>query len=225
MRVLLVEDNLELAGNICDYLALNGLVMDHARTGIQSFSLIERDSYDAIILDVMMPGLDGFETCRQLRQRSQCQIPTIFLTARTDLEDKIKGFAVGADDYLTKPFAMAELYCRLLALHSRGKRKDIGALSFLELELNTQTGRVTREGKLLNLNKIQYQILLTLIKQSPAIVSRNDLEYEIWGDNPPESDILRSHIYQLRQIIDKPFAESYIQTVHGKGIKLSSSVV
>jgi DNA-binding response OmpR family regulator len=221
--VLLVEDNLELAGNICDYLELNGLITDHARTGKQSFSLVERGSYDVIIMDVMMPGLDGFETCRQLRQRCHCQTPTIFLTARTDLEDKIKGFEVGADDYLTKPFAMTELYCRLLALYSRGKRKDVGTLTFLELELDTQAGTVTRSGRVLSLNKIQYQILLSLIKHSPAIVSRNDLEYKIWGDDIPESDVLRSHIYQLRKIIDRPFSQSYIQTVHGKGIKLSTS--
>ncbi|MEH6443546.1 MAG: response regulator transcription factor [Oceanospirillaceae bacterium] len=221
MRILLVEDNLELAGNICDYLELNGILTDHANTGKQSFTLIERASYDVIIMDVMMPGIDGFETCRQLRQRCQCQIPTIFLTARTDLEDKIKGFEAGADDYLTKPFAMAELHCRLLALHMRGKRQDIGELSFLDLKLNTQTGLVTRAGLTVNLNKIQYQILLTLIKHSPAIVSRDDLEYEIWGEDLPDTDILRSHIYQLRKIIDKPFTQAYIQTVHGKGIKLS----
>ena len=222
MRILLVEDNLELAGNICDYLELKGVVADHASTGKQSFHLVEHSSYDVIIMDVMMPGLDGFETCEQLRQRCQCQVPTIFLTARADLEDKIKGFESGGDDYLTKPFDMAELYCRLSALNSRGKRKDIGKLKFLDLELETQTGSVTRAGKSLSLNKIQYQILLTLIKHSPAIVTRNDLEYEIWGDDLPDSDILRSHIYQLRKVIDKPFAQSYIQTVHGKGIKLSA---
>lgn len=221
MRILLVEDNLELAGNICDYLELNRVIVDHASTGKQSFNLIERSNYDVIIMDVMMPGLDGFETCRELRQRCQCQIPTIFLTARASLEDKIKGFEVGADDYLTKPFEMAELHLRLLALNSRGKRTDIGKLSFLDLHLETQTGIVTREGKVINLNKIQYQILTTLLKHSPALVSRSDLEYRIWGDDLPDSDILRSHIYQLRKAVDKPFTQDYIQTVHAKGFKLS----
>ncbi len=221
LRVLLVEDNLELAGNICDFLELQQIVTDHARTGKQSLSLIEQSNYDVIIMDVMMPGMDGFETCRLLRDRSLCQTPTIFLTARTNLDDKLKGFQSGGDDYLTKPFEMAELHCRLLALCSRGNRKDIGMLYFHDLEVNVQTGIATREGKVLNINKIQYQILLTLLKHAPALVSRSDLEYEIWGDDLPDNDILRSHLYQLRQIIDKPFSQAYIQTVHAKGIKLS----
>ena len=140
---------------------------------------------------------------------------------RETVDARVQGLDAGADDYLTKPFEMAELHCRLLALCSRGNRKDIGMLYFHDLEVNVQTGIATREGKVLNINKIQYQILLTLLKHAPALVSRSDLEYEIWGDDLPDNDILRSHLYQLRQIIDKPFSQAYIQTVHAKGIKLS----
>lgn len=225
MRVLLVEDNTELAGNICDYMALKGVTIDYASNGKRSFNLIEKQNYDVIIIDVMMPGLDGFATCTQLRQRCQCQVPVIFLTARADLEDKKQGFQAGADDYLTKPFEMEELHYRLIALAARGLRSDIGQLQFHDLAMNTQTGEVVREGKTINLNKIQFRILLCLIRKSPAIVSRSDLEYEIWGDDLPDTDILRSHIYQLRLLIDRPFDQSYIQTVHGKGIKLSTEEV
>lgn len=220
MRVLLIEDNQELAGNICDFLQLQGLISDHASTGKRGLNLAADNLYDVIVLDVMMPGIDGFEVCQQLRNHLLCQTPILFLTARADLDDRLQGFEVGADDYLVKPFSMIELHYRLMALASRGKRSDIGNLTFEGIELNIQTGEVVRDKCAIKLNKVQFGILQQLIKNSPALVKREDLEYQIWGDSLPDNDILRSHIYQLRQLIDKPFDHHYIQTVHGKGIKL-----
>lgn len=220
MRVLLVEDNRSLAGNIYDYFELHGHQVDYVDTGARCLKLLEKDSYDVIVLDVMMPGIDGYETCLQLRQQLFCQTPVIFLTAKSDLDHKLKGFDVGGDDYLTKPFELEELMCRLMALDKRGNRKDIGQLQFRDVLLDTQTWQVTRAGQPLEVNNVQFRILQCLYKYAPNIVSREDLEYEIWGDERPDSDVLRTHIYQLRRVLDKPFDEHYIETVRGKGFRL-----
>lgn len=220
MRVLLVEDNRSLAGNIFDYLELYGHQVDYAATGAQCLSLLKDDSYDVIVLDVMMPGMDGYEACVELRQKLYCQTPVIFLTAKSELQHKLKGFEVGGDDYLTKPFELEELLCRLIALSSRGSRKDVGLLHFRDLSMDTRIRKVTRNGQTLEVNNVQFRILQCLYAHAPNIVSRDDLEYEIWGDERPDSDVLRTHIYQLRRVIDKPFTEHYIETVRGKGFRL-----
>jgi len=220
MRVLLVEDNRSLAGNIYDYLELQGHQVDYVDTGARCLKLLEKDSYDVIVLDVMMPGMDGYETCLQLRQNLFCQTPVIFLTAKSELESKLKGFDVGGDDYLTKPFELEELMCRLMALAKRGNRNDIGQLKFRDLLLDTRTWEAKRSGHRLKVNNVQFRILQCLYIHAPDIVSRGDLEYEIWGDERPDSDVLRTHIYQLRRVVDKPFDEHYIETVRGKGFRL-----
>ncbi len=220
MRVLLVEDNRSLAGNIYDFLELQGHQVDFVDTGNRCLALLAEDSFDVIILDVMMPGIDGYETCRQLRRKLFCQTPVIFLTAKSELEHKLEGFDAGGDDYLTKPFELDELLCRLTALTARGKRKDIGQIQYRDLLLDTRTGEVRREGQKLEVNNIQFRILQCLYSQAPQVVTRTDLEYEIWGDECPDSDVLRTHIYQLRRVIDPPSGEGYIDTVRGKGFRL-----
>lgn len=221
MRVLLVEDNCSLAGNIYDYLELQGHQVDFVDTGARCLKLLEKGNYDVIVLDVMMPGMDGYETCVKLRQTLFCQTPVIFLTAKSKLEHKLKGFDVGGDDYLTKPFELEELMCRMMALAKRGNRKDIGQLKFRDLMLDTRTWEVTRSGHRLEVNNVQFRILQCLYTHAPDIVSRDDLEYEIWGEERPDSDVLRTHIYQLRRLVDKPFDEPYIETVRGKGFRLT----
>jgi len=220
MRLLLVEDNTSLAGNIADFMELKGHSVDYAGNGKQCLNLVKSNDYDVIILDVMMPGIDGYETCRFMRNTLHCQIPIIFLTAKVEIEHKLEGFEVGGDDYLTKPFEMEELYCRLRVLSSRGPRSDIGLLSFGDLSLDMNTGSVVRQGKEIKVNNVQFRILQILIKHAPAIVSRRDLEYEIWGDEIPDSDVLRTHIYRLRSLVDKSFDKQYIETIHSKGFRL-----
>ncbi len=221
MRLLLVEDNQFLAGNICDYLTLKGFTTDYASNGKQCVALVQENNYDVIVLDVMMPGQDGFDVCKVLRGKLQKQTPIIFLTAKVELVHKVQGFESGGDDYLTKPFELDELLCRIKALSSRGPRSDIGKLSCGDLTLDTSEQKVHRDGKEVKVNQAQFQILKVLIRNAPGIVSRQDLEYELWGDELPDSDVLRTHIYRLRNLLDKPFDTAYLETVHGKGFKLN----
>lgn len=220
MRLLLVEDNQFLAGNIGDYLTLKGHTVDFASNGKQCLSLVKQNSYDVISVDIMMPGQDGFEVCSALRQELHIQTPIIFLTAKIELEDKMRGFELGGDDYLTKPFELDEFHCRIKALASRGPRSDIGQIAYGDILLETKAQKVLRNDKEIKLNQVQFEILKLLIQQAPNIVSRHDLEYEIWGDDLPDSDVLRTHIYRIRNLLDKPFDFPYLETIHGKGFRL-----
>lgn len=219
MNILLVEDNKALAGNIIDYLGLLGHQLDYASHGKQALSLANEQVFDVIVLDVMMPGIDGFETCRLLRQQHQCQTPILLLTARTELEHKLQGFAAGGDDYLTKPFDMKELICRLNALNIRGPRKDIGDLQVGDLSLANNHNQLSVKGEPLHLNNIQYKIMQILMQAAPATVNRQTLEQKIWGTEPPLNDVLKTHIYQLRKILAHK-SPAVIETDHGRGYRL-----
>ena len=223
MKILIVEDNASLAGNLVDYCELLGHQVDYAGSGKQCLSLLEQDQFDVIVLDVMLPGIDGYETCRRLRAELLCPTPVIFLTAKVELAHKLEGFRAGGDDYLTKPFDIEELFCRIEALAIRGSRRDLGKLQFGELCLDTEQGCLTRQDRTIRLNKVQAKILQYLISQAPAVVSRRQLESEIWGEELPDSDVLKTHIYQLRRMIDKPFDHPCLETVHGRGYRLRGS--
>lgn len=223
MRILLIEDNTLLAGNIVDYLDLKGHHTDYASNAKQCFHCLAQYEYDVLLLDVMLPGADGFELCTTIRQDLLLQTPILFLTAKAELNDKLSGFAAGGDDYLTKPFALEELYARLSALAVRGKRSDVPQLSFADLHLNLREGTAQREDKQFKLNNVQVQILKHLIQAAPAPVSRRELEYAIWQEAPPETNALRVHVYQLRRLIDKPFQQPYIETIHGVGYRMLST--
>lgn len=220
MAVLLVEDDPDLASTVMEYLQGNGFIVDHAFHAEAAFTLIEKHHYDQIILDVMLPRMNGYEICSRLRQYYSYQGPVLFLTAMDTLENKIKGFDSGCDDYLIKPFELPELLCRLMALAKRGQRIDDSQVEFSELTLFPKERRVSRCGKDIHLNKNQFNILLELVRQAPAAVSREKLSEIIWQDDAPESDSLRSHVYRLRNLIDKPFEFEMIETVHGVGLRI-----
>jgi DNA-binding response OmpR family regulator len=221
LRILIVEDSIDLAENIGDYLEIQGHVSDFAMDGISGLHLALTNCYDAIILDIMLPGMDGLTFCRKLRKEGEMTTPVLMLTARDTLSDKLKGFDAGADDYLVKPFELEELSARLLALarrsdHARGKNLIVG-----DLEIDLGKMQVQRAGNPIELNRACFKILKMLMQASPNVVSRNEIEHALWSDMPPESDALRSHIYILRQAIDKPFTHPLIQTIHGIGFKLA----
>lgn len=219
--ILIVEDHRDLAANVGDYLAAGGFTVDFAADGINALQLCAVNHYDAIVLDIMLPGIDGFEVCRRLRQENHSNTPIIMLTARDTINDKINGFELGADDYLIKPFEMRELQVRLIAMIRRqrgeleGGQLTVGALSF-----DMETMRVSREGKIIKLSPITLHILKILMRESPKLVSRERLEAEVWGDDTPDSDTLRSHLYNLRKNIDKPFEQALMHTVPGIGYKV-----
>jgi DNA-binding response OmpR family regulator len=223
LRILVIEDHLDIAENIGDYLTLQGHVMDFAMDGISGMHLALTQEFDVIVLDLMLPGMDGLTLCRKLREEADQQTPVLMLTARDALSDKLTGFEAGADDYLVKPFALEELHARVLALSKRKKAASRSALVVEDLEMDLGTMEITRSGEPIKLNRACVTILKILMKAHPNIVSRQELETALWGDSPPGSDSLRSHLYTIRNKIDKPFPTPILQTVHGMGYRLKGT--
>lgn len=219
--VLLIEDHKDIAEMVIAYLESRDFEVDYAGDGITGLHLAVTNSYDCIILDLMLPGIDGLEVCRKVREDARNDTPIIMLTARDTLDDKITGLDTGADDYLIKPFAIQELEARVRSLvrrHQGEVAKEV--LSIGGLTLDTSTLMVTREGQELNLTPIGLKILTVLMRASPAVVSRRDLERKVWGHILPDSDTLRSHLYNLRKVIDKPFKDQLLITVQASGFKI-----
>jgi len=220
-HVLIIEDNPDILANLYGYLEPLGYTLDSARDGFAGLALAADRHHDAIVLDVMLPGLDGIELCRRLRSELRRDTPVIMLTARDTVEDKVLGLGSGADDYLVKPFSMAELHARLLALVRRSRGRVAGApLRVGALELDLATYVVTREGRRIELSPMGYRLLAALMHASPAVVVRDTLERELWGDDRPSSDALRTHIHAVRQALDKQFARPMLITVSGIGYRL-----
>ncbi|MFM2643630.1 response regulator transcription factor [Vibrio chagasii] len=222
MKVLIVDDNHSVSETIADYLELEGVGIDCAYHGEAALKLVAENHYDVIIMDIMMPKLDGISTVRKLRQEQSCRAPILFLTAKEQLDDKIAAFQAGGDDYLLKPFAMQELSLRLHALASRGPRLDVGKVRFADITMDSQTDEVFRGDSPIKLSRIQLKILKVLIRHAPAIVSRREVIDSVWGDESPSSDALRSHIYGLRNALDKGFEHSRLETIHGQGYRLKA---
>ena len=222
-KVLLVEDHRDIAEMVTDYLSKQGFNSKHVASGTGALDLLENDAtFDAIILDLMLPGMDGLEVCRQIRATKKSNIPIIMLTARDTLQDKLTGFENGADDYLVKPFDVEELVARVTALIARSRREPAAnILEVGELKLDVSAMQVMRCGSAISLTPIGIRILHLLTRNSPHVVKRRDIEREIWGELPPDSDALRSHMYNLRKAIDKPFDFPLIHTVHNIGFRLS----
>jgi DNA-binding response OmpR family regulator len=195
-------------------------VTDFAMDGIGGLHLALTQDYDAIILDIMLPGMDGLTFCRKLREEGEKATPVLMLTARDTLSDKLEGFDAGADDYLVKPFELEELSARIQALVRRSDHAQKKPLRVGDLEIDVGKMQVQRAGRPIELNRACWKILTMLMQASPNVVARKEIEHALWSDMPPGSDALRSHIYTLRRAIDKPFKCHLIQTVHGIGYKL-----
>ncbi|MGM0633153.1 MAG: response regulator transcription factor [Pseudomonadota bacterium] len=222
MNILIIEDNRDIAANLADYLEPAGHELDFAIDGKGGLKLAAEHTFDVIVLDLMLPGgMDGIEVCRRLRQELQLTTPVLMLTARDQLDDKLSGFNAGTDDYLVKPFSIRELEARLLALARRREDVTDHRLTVGDLILDTDTLQAERQGHRLDINPVQRKLLTHLMKQSHRVVNRAELEQLIWGDSPPDTDILRTHIYALRRIIDRPFDRPLLHTVHGIGYRLS----
>ena len=221
MRILVIEDNSDIAANLGDYLEERGHTVDFAADGVTGLHLAVVNDFDAIVLDLNLPGMDGLEVCRKLRQEARKQTPVLMLTARDALESKLEGFDAGADDYLVKPFALQEVDARLTVLLRRGKGPQSRILNVADLEYNLDTLEVRRAGKLLQLNPTALKILQSLMESSPSVVTRQELETRVWGEELPDSDSLRVHIHGLRAAVDKPFPKPLIQTRHGIGYRIA----
>ncbi|MGO2373628.1 MAG: response regulator transcription factor [Pseudoalteromonas prydzensis] len=221
IRALIVEDNRDICENIAAYLEQHSYILDFAYDGISAMHLALTNPFDVIVLDLMLPGMDGISFCQKLRADAKLETPVLMLTARDTLDDKLQGFAAGADDYLVKPFALQELHARLQALYKRSHGKTDNLLIVGELTLNKSTLQVHRAGRRVELNPTGMKLLQRLMEQAPSVVARDTLETLLWADERPDGDALRSHMYKLRQAIDRPFDSPLIHTVHRIGYRIA----
>jgi DNA-binding response OmpR family regulator len=221
-RILLVEDHQDIAEMVFAYLERRGFVLDHAADGVTGLHLAVSEDYDLIILDLMLPGMDGLELCAKLRNEAHKDTPVLMLTARDTLADKVAGLDTGADDYLIKPFEIQELEARARALIRRRQGAlNPETLQVADLVVDTGTLIVRRAGRDLSLTPIGMKMLTILMRASPRVVSRRELERQVWGDVLPDSDTLRSHLYNLRKAIDRPFEHPLLHTVQGAGYRIA----
>ena len=222
MRILVIEDNANLVTNLFEYFEVLGHSLDVAPDGVTGLHLAVTQTFDVIVLDWMLPRMDGRELLRSLRAAG-IHTPVLMLTARDELPDKIAGFRAGADDYRTKPFDLPELEVRLEALVARASgRGGARVLQVADLRLDLGTLEATRSGRSLHLYPACRKLLAVLMQASPNAVTRDRLEYALWGDSPPDGDMLRSHIYELRRSVDGDFPQKLIQTLPRVGYRLAA---
>ncbi|AXN30964.1 response regulator transcription factor [Vibrio coralliilyticus] len=219
-KILLVEDNREVAGILFDYFESMGMELDYADNGELGLQLALSENFDLILLDLMLPRMDGLTVCNRLREAGN-NTPVLMLTALDNREDMLKGFEHGADDYLTKPFDLEILEARMHALVKRYRGQVANTiLSFGSLKIDQKTRQAFREGKLLALNPTTYTILEALCHKAPEILTRQEISEKLWQEKEPNNDVLRSHIYQLRNQLDKPFAQPMLTTLPKIGFRL-----
>ncbi len=218
----MVEDHAPLREQIVSLLVRAGHRVDEASDGRLALAMALDQPPDVLLLDLGLPDLDGVRLCKQLRAQAAAHIPVLMLTARDALSDKLNGFAAGADDYLVKPFASEELLARIRALAQRKSAGQNYVLRIGTLAIDRRAQEATRNGTRLALPPTSFSILLMLAESFPRALTRSDIVRRLWNDESPESDPLRTHLYQLRQALDKPFAKPMLKTVHSVGFRLES---
>lgn len=218
LNILLIEDDLDLADTVVQYLELEGIRCDHAANGMAGLQLATEGHYQVLLLDLNLPRLDGLSLCQRLRAAGD-DTPILMLTARDSLDEKVAGFQAGTDDYLVKPFALQELIVRVEAL-ARRRSGQVRKLSCGDLEMHLGEKTVTRNTLPIKLSPIGWRLLETLLRASPEVVSRQALEEAVWGDDFPDSNSLKVHMFHLRKAVDGPFATDLLQTVAGHGFAI-----
>jgi len=217
MRILLIEDEFKLANAIKRALELQKYAVDVANDGTAGLDLAVGEDFDLIILDIMLPGIDGMEICKKVREEGS-HIPVLMLTAKGQISDKVLGLDIGADDYMVKPFSFEELFARVRALIRRPKNMNTSLLKTKNLTLDTLKFKVTREGKQISLSTKEFSILEYLLRNKNRVVSRDQLVSHVWNyDADVLPNVVEVHIKHLRDKIDAPFADKIIQTIRGKG--------
>lgn len=219
-RVLIIEDNADIAALLVDFFTDRGHVADHALDGLSGLNLAASGDFDVIILDLALPGLDGIDLCKKLRSVKHSTVPILMLTARDSLDQKLVGFDAGADDYLVKPFELLEVYARVQALWRRSLVSGRASLEVGDLTINLETLEAQRGEQSIRLNPVPFKILRLLMENTHRVVTRREIESFVWGDEPTDSDSLRTHMSTLRNAIDKAFDTKLLHTVHGIGYRL-----
>jgi DNA-binding response OmpR family regulator len=220
MRILLAEDEKKVAGHVRAGLAAEGYAVDVAHDGDEALWLAESNSYDALLLDITMPHKDGITVVRLLRRKG-VTAPVIFLTARDDIEDKVRGLDAGGDDYLTKPFSIVELLARLRAVLRRQRPQATNVVCVADLELDLVSHEARRAGETIELTRREFALLELLINSSPKPVSKTTIVEHVWDQHfDSETNVVNVYIKMLRRKIDRPGLKPLIQTVRGVGFAL-----
>jgi DNA-binding response OmpR family regulator len=222
LNLLVVEDHAPLREQIVACLLRAGHRVEEASDGRLALQMALETPPDVLLLDLGLPGLDGLKLCERLRAQSPRHVPVLMLTARDALQDKLSGFTAGADDYLVKPFASEELLARVQALSRRGSAGQDHVLRIGSLAIDRRSHEAWRHGQRLVLPPMAFDLLLLLAEAWPRAMTRSSLIHHLWQDEPPESDPLRTHLYQLRQQLDRPFEHAMLRTVHGVGLRLEA---
>lgn len=219
MRILVVEDQKKVAQALKEGLGAEHYEVDIATTGEDGFFQVSSQTYDLVLLDLMLPGRSGIDILKAMREKD-IQTPVLILTARDAIEDRVIGLDVGADDYLVKPFAFPELLARIRALLRRGRTDQILRLKFADLEMDLITRQVKRAGQEIHLSAREYDLLEYLLRNSGHIVSRQMLARDVWHETDrvtPIDNVIDVHMTRLRKKVDQPFESQLIQTVRGVG--------
>lgn len=218
MNILLVEDDIDLAETVCEYLEMEGMNCVHALNGEAGLSIALDNKFQVILLDLNLPRLDGLSLCKKLRDEGD-DTPILMLTARDSLDNKIDGFQAGTDDYLIKPFALQELMFRIIALSKR-RSGLVRKLYCHDLEMDVETKTILRADQQINLSPSLWKILEVLVRASPKVVPRTELETAVWGEDIPESNSLKVQMHHLRRAVDSPFPHQLIHTVPRHGFAI-----
>jgi len=221
MRILVIEDEQKLGDYLVKGLSESGFVVDLARTGIEGRGLALDGDYDLLVLDVMLPGIDGFAVLDAVRKSKS--MPVLMLTARDQVADRVRGLQSGADDYLAKPFAFSELLARIQALLRRGKLHEVSIFVLKDLTLDVNARRVSRNGQRLELTAKEFALLTLLMRRQGHVLSRTQLADQVWDMNfDSDTNLVEVAIRRLRSKIDDPFEEKLLHTVRGMGYVLES---
>lgn len=222
-RLLIVEDDATIVGNLFTWFEAKGYVVDAAYDGRSALHRLSTETVDVIILDIGLPGVDGMTVLHRLRTELDLTTPVLLLTARDTLADKLDGFSRGADDFVTKPFALAEVEARVQALHKRARGavgnpvRQVG-----ELRYDARQREVRVAGRLVHLTPKSVQLLEVMLRDPGRVVPRAELEHAVWGDDLPERDALRSQLHLLRKALADAGFDG-IETVHGVGVRLRAT--
>ncbi|MGY8524720.1 heavy metal response regulator transcription factor [Paracidovorax citrulli] len=222
MRILIVEDEPKAGAYLLKGLSESGFVVDLATNGLDGLAHARAQAYDLIVLDVMLPGLDGWQVLRELRRESDT--PVLFLTARDELADRLKGLELGADDYLTKPFAFAELVARIRTILRRGPMRESEVIEVADLQIDTVRRRATRAGQKLELTSKEFSLLQLLARRRGEVLSRSLIASQVWDMNfDSNTNVVDVSIRRLRAKVDDPFEHKLIHTRRGMGYVLDEA--
>ena len=221
MRILVVEDEVKAADYLQKGLGESGYTVEVAHNGIDGQFLVQESEFDLVILDVMLPGIDGWQLLQIVRRKSQ--VPVLFLTARDAVEDRVKGLELGADDYLVKPFSYAELLARVRTLLRRGPPREVEQLQVADLQLDVLRRRVQRGAERITLTNKEFALLQLLMERSGEVLSRTQIASQVWQMNfDSDTNVVDVAIRRLRAKVDDPFSPKLIHTMRGMGYLLEA---